>query len=119
MEVKINKEIRSYSEKIFFGLTLRQLVFSLLAIATTVTLYFITKKYFGKETISWICIVGAIPFAGLGFFNYNGMPLEKFIIAFIISELLTPKELYCENNNIYYKALLPFFNKKESEVLKK
>ena len=31
MEVKINKEIREYSESIFFGLNLRQLIFSLLA----------------------------------------------------------------------------------------
>ena len=29
MEVKINKEIREYSESIFFGLNLRQLIFSL------------------------------------------------------------------------------------------
>ena len=35
MEVKINKEIREYSESIFFGLNLRQLIFSLLAMGQT------------------------------------------------------------------------------------
>lgn len=30
MEVKINREIRSYTESMFFGLTMRQFVFSLL-----------------------------------------------------------------------------------------
>ena len=40
MEVKINKEIREYSESIFFGLNLRQLIFSLLAMGAAVTVYF-------------------------------------------------------------------------------
>ena len=31
MEVKINKEIRDYTEAIFFGLSLRQFIFSVLA----------------------------------------------------------------------------------------
>ena len=31
MEIKINREIRDYKENIFFGLSLRQLIFSLLA----------------------------------------------------------------------------------------
>ena len=115
MEVKINKEIRNYTENIFFGLTLRQFIFSLLAVATTVLLYFVSKKYLGKETISWICILGALPFAGLGFFKYNGMPLEQFIVAFITSEILTPKELKLECKNIYYEAIKPLLEQKERE----
>ena len=31
MEIKINKEIRSYKETVYFGLTARQLICSLLA----------------------------------------------------------------------------------------
>ena len=40
MEVKINREIQEYQENIFFGLNLRQLVFSALAIAAAVAIYF-------------------------------------------------------------------------------
>jgi hypothetical protein len=50
MEVKINREIRSYSEAIFFGLSLRQFVFSLLAVAVGV--YFLLKPRLGTETVS-------------------------------------------------------------------
>ena len=32
MEIKINKEIRSYKETVYFGLTARQLICSLLAV---------------------------------------------------------------------------------------
>lgn len=40
MEVKINREIRSYTESMFFGLTMRQFVFSLLAVLVAVQLMF-------------------------------------------------------------------------------
>lgn len=106
MEVKINREIRNYTESIYFGLSLRQFFFSLLACVSAVGLYFLTYKHFNQEVVSWICILGAIPFAGLAFFKYNGMPLEEFINAFLFSEILTPRELKYESNNIYYNALI-------------
>ena len=54
MEVKINREIRNYTESMFFGLSFRQFVFSLVAIAVAVALYFVLKPYVGTETVSWI-----------------------------------------------------------------
>ena len=54
MERRINKEIRNYSETVFFGLTLRQFVFSVLACAVAVGLYFLLRPVFGMETLSWI-----------------------------------------------------------------
>ena len=39
MEIKINREIRDYKENIFFGLSLRQLIFSLLACGVAVGIY--------------------------------------------------------------------------------
>ena len=41
MEVKINREIRDYSEAVYFGLNLRQIVFSVLACGIAVGLYFL------------------------------------------------------------------------------
>ena len=38
MEVKINREIRNYTESVFFGLSLRQLVFSVLAVGVAIGL---------------------------------------------------------------------------------
>ena len=60
MEVKINKEIRNYTESMFFGLSLRQFIFSLLACGVAVGLYFILRPYFGTETLSWVCIQGGL-----------------------------------------------------------
>ena len=105
MEVKINREIRNYTESMFFGLSLRQLVFSALAVIVAVGLYFLLKPYVGTETVSWMCIVGAAPFAALGFFTYHGMTAEQFIWAWLRSELLEPKQFHFEASPLYYEAL--------------
>lgn len=103
MEVKINKEIRNYTESVYFGLSLRQFIFSILACGMAVVLYFIFRPYFGIETLSWLCILGAAPFAAIGFVSYNGMNAEEFILAYIRSEWLTPKELTFKPENYYYE----------------
>lgn len=46
MEVKMNKEIRNYQESMFMGLNLRQCIFSLLAIAVAVGIYFMDFSLF-------------------------------------------------------------------------
>ena len=106
MEVKINKEIRDYSENIFFGLSFRQFIFSICACGIAVLLYFLLRPYFGIETLSWLCILGAIPFAVLGFVKYNGMTAEKFIWAWIKSEILYPKKLTFKPTNLYEQVMI-------------
>ena len=105
MEVKINNEIRDYTESVYFGLSLRQFIFSILACGMAVVLYFVFRPYFGIETLSWLCILGAAPFAAIGFIKYNGMNAEEFLLAYIRSEFLTPKELVFNPTNYYYEIL--------------
>ena len=101
MEVKINREIRDYTESVYFGLSLRQFIFSVLACGVAVGLYFFLRPFFGIETLSWVCILSAVPFAGIGFFKYHGMTAEKALFAFLKSEILMPKELKFKAINFY------------------
>ena len=109
MEVKINREIRDYTESMFFGLSLRQSVFSVLAIAVAVGLYFLLKPHVGTETVSWMCILGAAPFAALGFIKYHGMTAEQIHSGF---QKLRPSDLY-------YDLLRESIADKEKEVYKR
>ena len=79
IEVKINKEIQRYQESILFGLSLRQMVFALLAIGVAVGAYFGLKPLIGAAEVGWVCMLAAFPFAMCGFFTYNGMPAERFL----------------------------------------
>ena len=115
MEVKINKEIRQYTESVFFGLSLRQFICSVLACAMAVIIYFLLTPILDKGIVSWLCIAGAVPFALLGFFKYNGMPAEKIIMCYIRSEFIIPKKMTFKPNNFYYELTKEIINKKESE----
>jgi len=112
MEVRINKEIRDYQESLFFGLNLRQFIFSLLAALVAVGLYFALRDVVGQEEVGWVCILGAAPFAGCGFFRYHGMNAEQFIAVWIRSEFLYPRRLVFITENIYAQAM------KEAPALK-
>lgn len=104
----MNKEIRDYQESVFFGLNFRQCIFSALAIASAVGIYFWFHDVFGEEFTGWFCILGAAPFAACGFFKYHGMTAEQFLWAFIKSEILCPKKLTFQSGNLYYSCLEPY-----------
>ena len=91
----------------FFGLSLRQFIFSVLACGVAIGLYFLLRPYAGTETVSWVCILGAAPFAALGFVKYNGMTAEKAIYAWIKSEFLMPKKLVFLNDFSRVRSHLP------------
>ena len=74
----MNKEIRDYQESMFWGLSFRQCLFSVLAILAALGIYFVTRKYAGEQVTGWLCILGAAPFAACGFFRYHGMTAEQF-----------------------------------------
>ena len=76
------------------------------------------QAYVGTETVSWMCILGAAPFAALGFIKYNGMTAEKFVWAWFKSEFLMPKKLTFRSTNTYYEMMKPGMEHKQKEVSK-
>ena len=117
MEVKINKEIRDYTESMFFGLSLRQSVFSLLALGVAVGIYFILKPYLGIETLSWLCILGASPFAALGFINYHGMTAEQLLWAWFRTQVVEPHKLKFESTTLYREVTKGYTHKIQKEKM--
>lgn len=105
MEIKINKEICTYRETLFFGLSMRQFACSVLAVGIAVALYFGLSGVLDRETVSWICIVGAAPVAAAGFFQYNGLTLEQFLWAWLRSEVVLAGRRVWKAENYYEKAM--------------
>ena len=108
MEVKVNKEVRNYTESMFFGLSMRQFFFSVLACAFTVLFYFLLNPYLGMETLSWGCILAA-----LGFITYNGMYAEQFAWAFIKAKILVPSKIIFKSEPFYYQWIQEGRQRKE------
>lgn len=105
MEVKINREIRNYTETMFFGLSLRQFVFAVVGAGVAIFLYFALKPLCGVETLSWICMLGAAPFIAMGFLTYNGMTAEQFAFTWFKSKFIEPTKVKFECSTIYEKVL--------------
>ena len=91
MQFDINKEVRDYKETLFFGLNLRQCVCSALAIIVAIVLYFSLEHRLSNAPLSWVCMLGAAPFAAMGFFKYQGMTAEQFAMNWVYTVLLEPK----------------------------
>ena len=117
MEININKDIREYTEGVFFGLNLRQLICSGLAVASAVAVYFSARSSFSNDVITYFCIAAALPFAAIGFIKYNGMPMEKIFVAFMKDNFIVPRRLTIKSNNIFKEALKGYFAKKEKEAI--
>lgn len=52
----------------------------------------------------WLCIHHKL-YNSVHAFSYNGMTLERFLLAYIRSEFLFPRRLVFKSDNIYAKAL--------------
>ena len=104
MEIRINKEIKDYHESLFFGLSTRQFICSIAAVGAAVGIYFGLSKVLDKETVSWLCIICAAPLAAAGFFKYNGMNFEEFVVAYIRSEFLGSGVRTYQSENYLHEA---------------
>lgn len=91
--------------------------FSVLAVGVAIGLYFLLRPYVGTETVSWMCILGAAPFAAMGFVSYHGMTAEQFLWAWLRSEILEPKEIIFEPVNLYYEMTKKNIKEHEKELM--
>ena len=83
---------------------MRQFLFSILACGAAVAIYFGCRSFLDSETLSWLCMLGAAPFAALGFIRYNGMCAEQIVRAWFRSEIKMPRALTFTGKNNYGKG---------------
>lgn len=69
MEVRINKEVRNYQESLFFGLSLRQLLFALLAVAVAVGVYLACALCWGMGRSAGSACLQPFPLPWAAFFS--------------------------------------------------
>lgn len=78
IEPRIHDEIKDYKEK-FYNFTLRQWLFGILILITTVPLYLVLSPKIGSNLTGWIVILIAIPIGFVGFIPIQGLNAEKII----------------------------------------
>ena len=116
-EIKINKEIRDYTESIFFGLSLRQSIFSIIACIIATGTYFLFNVKLGTEMTSWLCMLGAAPFAALGFIRFQGMYTEDIVKTALYSFLLSSTNLINKPFDLYEEIFNSIINQSRKESI--
>ena len=116
-EVKINKEIRDYTESILLGLSLRQSIFSILACGSACIIYFLCSDKLGQEVTSWLCILGVLPFACFGFIRFQGMHMEEIISTAFYSLLLNNAQLFNKPFNLFEEMFSSYIDKSRKESI--
>lgn len=78
IEPRIHDEIKDYKEK-FYNFTLRQWIFGILILITTVPLYLVLSPKIGSDIAGWLVIIVAIPIGFVGFIPIQGLNAERII----------------------------------------
>lgn len=102
IEIKIPKEITEYKEKFMFGLTIRQLVSAVVALAICVPLFLFGKDFLGEDAVGWLVILVAVPIFAFGFFRYDGMPFEQFLIMIYRQKWVEPQKRKYEELPVFW-----------------
>lgn len=102
IEIKIPKEITEYKEKFLFGLTVRQFVSAVAALAVCIPLYIFGRDFLGDDVVGWLIILVAIPIFAFGFFRYDGMPFEKFLVMIYRQKWVEPQRRTYEELPVFW-----------------
>ncbi len=101
ISVRVPDEVRKYKEKLVFGLTARQLICSALALGICVPLYIFGRKYIAEDIVGWAILLIGLPLLAIGFITLQGLPMERFALAWFKSEFLFPKKRKYAIDNVY------------------
>lgn len=91
ISVKINRDIQQYKSKVILNFSLREFISVAVAIVFVIPFHFFIGKFIPKSLTSWVELIVVTPVLLMGFFEYHGMPFERYIIQMIKSEILYPR----------------------------
>lgn len=95
IQKKMSKDITKMENKLFFGLTPRQIVYSVVALIVAM----LVNKIFGFikfETRGFIIMTVGLPLLMCGWVKINGLPFEKHLLI-LIKYNLSKRERIWEN----------------------
>ena len=101
MYVQVPKDLSRVKTKVLLNLTRRQLLCFVLAGATAIPFYLLTRHSIGTTVSALIMILIALPFFLLAMYEKDGRPLEKVIKDIVQARFIRPKVRVYRTENMY------------------
>lgn len=128
IEPRIHDEIKDYKEK-FYYFTLRQWLFGILVVITTVPTYIFLSPIIGSNLTGWLVIFIALPIGFFGFVPIQGLNAERIIFYWkrnyidfakpLLYKTKEEQELEKDKKKSKKKKIKPSINKKEAKTKKR
>lgn len=111
--VKVPKEIREYEERVFIGMTIRQLIWGSAALVAGILWFLITDLALGlpQDVTIFGCIGISFPLFCCGWGSYQGMPINKYAKIWI--------RYYFRSNILHYDDEFSFYERSSKDEKKK
>lgn len=122
ISIQIPKEISSYESKLIGPFTTRQTICVFCMALVDIILYNLIGGFVSMDLAIFGCILGAAPFALIGWYKPYGMHFEKYVKSIFVSQFLAPtKRIYKTENTFdpYRTAILNYEKDKRSGKLHK
>lgn len=96
IEVSVRKEIKSYKEKLFFGLSLRQSICVLVTVvfALSIGLLNLYVLHLKSDDIGLLIMIGSLPILAFGWYQKESLPLETYLKVKMNYRKLRPFYIY-------------------------
>ena len=101
MQIRVNQEIRDIKDEFLSGLSVRQTIWSAVALCAGVTTFWNVYTHSGSNDIaSVLTLCASAPLALIGFFKWHKMPAERVVLCWLHA-LLMPRRLVFKGSNIH------------------
>lgn len=99
IEVPIPADIAKYDAKLIGPFTKRECIGLVIAGLMAYSTYFLlSSNGIEGDVRGMLTLFMAVPGAAYGWFSYNGMRLEKFLLSYIVYYFLAPKQRVFKTN---------------------
>ncbi len=73
MHIEVNRDLDKFKESVMLGLSARQLIYSVIALALGSGIVLLTYPYVGLTVAAYIAVPVVAPIALTGFYSYHGL----------------------------------------------
>ena len=116
MQTTVITDISEYEENVFAGMSGRQLALSILGIVVIFLCYTTVTVYLPLQAASYLAIGVGLPCFLFAFARPYKMRLEKFLVIWLESELLSHRKRWYIAENKLYEVIAENDSKKENKT---